>query len=122
MPAGDIYLTLGRHFGPNRGFGANHIWVDHLQEIAKYHGLSHVSHDDERGLKLVAGYVAAIIQPGTPVYCEFAHIKTNRPTILSSKIGTVILEQRTINDENVYSVVTAFDLRQPRGTLIGRVS
>ena len=33
MPAGEIRLFHGRHTGPNRGFGAEHIWAEHEREM-----------------------------------------------------------------------------------------
>ena len=119
---GDIFLKIGRHFGPNSGFGANHLWADHMAAIASFPRLEGIDHFYGVALALVVSYVTAIIQPGTPVYCEFASIGKYRPAVLSSKAGTVILEEREDEyGECYYSVVTAYDLRRPKGTLIGRV-
>ena len=33
LPARQIRLFHGRHTGPNRGFGAAHIWAEHEREM-----------------------------------------------------------------------------------------
>jgi hypothetical protein len=53
IPGGPIKLLKGRHNGPNRGFGAAHIWAEHSLEMAK-HQCGNV--DD------VPRYVSLIIQ------------------------------------------------------------
>ena len=116
IPAGYIYLRVGRHTGPNKGFGVRHIWAEHEKELAR---LGYTSVED------VARFVRDIIQPGAPIYCEFNHPGgKHRTTVLKSTMGIVILEPREAPDTDsgwIYVVVTAFTKRNPHGVLIGRI-
>ncbi|EOF6004814.1 recombinase family protein [Salmonella enterica] len=77
---------VGRHTGPNRGFGVNHIWAEHEKELARL-GYNTISD--------VARFVRDISQPGAPIYCEFNHPGgKHRTTVLKSALGMVILEPR----------------------------
>lgn len=61
IPAGDIRLSPGKHWGPNKGWGAVHIWTEHALEMEK------------RGFETyqdVPAYVATIIRQGTPLFFE----------------------------------------------------
>lgn len=109
---GPIRLTAGSY--GNRGFGARHIMEKHGQLlIKKGYGVD---------IDAVIGYVSAIIQPRTPIYCEFDNIACDpRVAVVKSTVGTAILGLR-YDQENVpyYMIVTAFDRKQAHGTLIGR--
>ena len=35
IPAGDIFLRVGNHRGPNSGFGVRHIWAEHENELVR---------------------------------------------------------------------------------------
>ena len=111
---GRVILRIGRHKGPNRGFGVNHIWDEHHPDLIKlgYHTI----HDTVK-------FVAKIIQPGTPIFCEFSDLRgKHRPTVLRTSIGLVILEPVILGDgELVYSVVTAYKKRFAAGTKIGAI-
>lgn len=111
IPAGPIILKRGRY--GSGGWGACHIWQRHQIEMRK------AGFDTEND---VARYVASIIIPGTPLYCEFARIQDTRLTVVRSATGTAVLQHQ--EDRSVgtcYSVVTAFDGRNPHGTRIGKV-
>lgn len=54
-------LSQGRHIGPNRGFGARHIWAEHPDEMR---GAGFASEE------FVPHFVAQIIKAGTPLYFE----------------------------------------------------
>ncbi|MGR7213992.1 hypothetical protein ACU605_25155 [Klebsiella aerogenes] len=116
IPAGDIFLRVGRHTGPNRGFGVNHIWAEHEKELAQL-GYDTISD--------VARFVRDIIQPGAPIYCEFNHPGgKHRTTVLKSALGMVILEPREAPETYsgwIYVVVTAYSKRNPHGVQIGRI-
>ena len=114
IKSGRIILRVGQHFSANRGFGANHIWDEHHPELIKA-GYSSV-HDTSQ-------FVADIIKPGVPIFCEFSSVRGNhRPTVLRTSVGLVILEPVTLGDnELVYSVVTAYTKRNAQGTKIGEI-
>lgn len=111
IPAGPIVLKRGRY--GRAGFGAAHIWQRHQKEMRKAGFLLETD---------VVRYVASIIVPGAPLYCEFERIRDTRLTLVRSASGTAVLEHKP-HDPNgpCYSVVTAFDGRNPHGTRIGRV-
>lgn len=33
LQGGEIRLMRGKHTGPNKGFGASHIWIEHSKEM-----------------------------------------------------------------------------------------
>lgn len=112
FPVGKIVLKIGEHRGANRGFGVIHILAEHTADLTK-HELSL----DENG---VADYVALILQSGAQIFSEFNSLRGfHRPMIIYSRAGTVVLERQEINGESVYSVVTAFARKNPRGQKIG---
>lgn len=111
IPAGHIILKRGRY--GQGGWGARHIWQRHEKEMRK---AGFATESD------VARYVASIIIPGTPLYCEFARIQDTRLAVVRSATGTAILQHQ--DDHSIgacYSVVTAFGGRNPQGTRIGKV-
>ena len=113
FPEGNIHLRHGEHLGPSKGWGLNHIWYEHQSELIKM-GYE----TDER----VAHYVSDIIQFGANIYCEFSRMGSERVTVLKSPFGVAILEQRYDGDNNdFYSVVTAFNNKLAYGQLIGKV-
>lgn len=114
LPAGPIILKVGQHRGPNRGFGLNHIWDEHQDDIIK------IGYDSaEKAIQ----YVADIIQPGMPVHCEFNDMRGNhRPAVLRSRKGSVILELKQDGAGNhEYSVITAYPNKNVHGTRVGVV-
>ena len=83
IPDGDIRLLHGRHFAPNRGFGAVHIWTEHRSEMAK------------RGFEKyqdVPAYVSAIIRRGTQLFHEGGSWRSIRLMGVSANAGTAVLE------------------------------
>lgn len=112
FPTGIIVLKHGEHKGAGRGFGAIHILAEHTADL-KRNGLSF----DEAG---VCRYIEMILQTGAGIYCEFDNLRgPQRPMIIWSRIGTVILERQKKNGLIYYSVVTAFGGTKARGTKIG---
>ncbi|PWC17204.1 hypothetical protein DDT52_16450 [Brenneria roseae subsp. roseae] len=116
IPAGNIFLRVGRHTGPNKGFGVRHIWAEHESELVK---LGYMTVDD------VALFVRDIVRPGVPIYCEFSSISgRHRPTVLKSSIGIVILEPKEAPETDsgwIYVVVTAYTRRTAHGVLVGKI-
>lgn len=116
LPAGHIYLRAGRHIGPNKGYGINHIWDEHGHELPRL------------GCKIidqVATYVASVIVHKAPIYCEFVPSpKGYRVAVLRSSKGYAILEPILNEDQEIqfYSVVTAYKLKRTgHGTEVGKV-
>jgi hypothetical protein len=112
LPEAEIFLPVGRHIGPNRGFGVRHIWAEHQIEMAKA-GLT-----SEADVPL---YVLQIIQSGTPLFFEGANWQTTRLMAVRAARGTAIMEFRDRRDGPVWSVVTAFSGTKTHGTRVGTV-
>lgn len=113
LPAGEIRLFHGRHTGPNRGFGAEHIWAEHEREMVAA-GFSDFGS--------VAGYVATIVREGTPVFFGDHNWRTLRAMAVRSRTGTAIVEHRTPRGEVPHwSVITAFSGTKTHGTRVGTV-
>lgn len=107
---GPIYLRQGEHISANHGFGIEHIWAEHAQQLANF-GV-----EDKAG---VADYIGEVIAPGAPLYFH----ETSRLTILAinEKHIAVIKELYDAVNGVFYSVITAYPKGNARGTLIGRV-
>lgn len=112
---GDIFLRHGEHRGPNRGFGVVHIWAEHEKDLRK---IGFNSQNE------VSRFVSEIIRPRLPIYCEFNDARGNhRLAVLKSSKGIVYLEMKqNADNEQFYSVVTAFPKGKARGTIIGSTS
>ena len=112
FPGGHIYLPTGKHIGPNKGFGACHIWAEHKKEmlVAKF--------DAE---DLVPHYVATIIQGGTPLLFEGQYAKALRLIAVRGVSGMAILELRERPEEIFWSVITAYSANKKHGVRIGTV-
>lgn len=111
-PEAPIVLPQGRHIGPNRGFGARHIWAEHAREMARL-GLTDYGQ--------VPDYVATIIRTGTPLFFEGASFRTTRLLAVRNTAGTAVLEWRDQRQAAVWSVVTAFSGNKTHGTRVGAV-
>ena len=111
IPGAPIVLKLGRHSGRG-GFGVRHIWARHEREM-RARGYTCI--DD------VAKYVAEIVRPGSPIFCEFQQIRDIRVTVVRTTTGLAVLEYKLAGDDCHYSVVTAFAQRNAHGTRIGSV-
>lgn len=114
---GFVYLRVGEHRGASRGFGVAHILIDHDDEIRKS------GYDDDCNETRIARFVADILVSGSPIYSEFEHAGgKHKATVVRGHLGTVVLERRfNHHNEIIYSVVTAYALKRPKGTLIGRL-
>lgn len=105
-------LRLGRHTGPNRGYGAAHIWAEHQAEIAAQ-GLFDATH--------VATYVASIVRIGTPLFFDGAQQRNHRLVAVRSSTGMAVLEGINQRDGFIWSVVTAYSKTTTHGTRVGTV-
>ena len=113
FPEGDIFLKYGEHRGANRGWGLNHIWIEHEKELVLQ---GYTSLED------VARYVSDILQTGSKIFCEFSSLKNERVAVLQSPIGSAIIEHRIDGENNTfYSVITAYKQGRPYGQLIGKL-
>lgn len=113
FPAGDIFLFRGRHTGPNRGFGVDHIWAEHSAEMRSSGFFTYTE---------TAAYVAAIIRQGTPVYFGDHNWRALRVMAVRSASGTAIVEFRqSRGTDGFWSVVTAFNGTRTHGTRVGTV-
>ncbi|MCY1313845.1 hypothetical protein D9M70_644100 [compost metagenome] len=113
LPGGEIYLRAGKHFGPHRGFGVNHIWAERGHELPRW-GCKTI-HDLPR-------YLASIITHNAPIVCEFHQTREGyRLTILKGAKGCVILAPWESEGENFYSIVTTYKHHRAHGTEVGRV-
>ena len=112
FPEAEIRLFLGKHIGPNRGFGAKHIWAEHRIEMQRA-GLC----DAED----VPSYVAQIIRDGTPLFFEGASFRNTRLLAVRAQNGTAILEFRDQRAAPIWSIVTAFSGTKTHGTRVGTV-
>lgn len=112
LPEAPILLPLGRHIGPNKGFGARHIWAEHRLEMERS---GHLREAD------VSLYVLSIIRAGTPLYFEGASWQQTRLMAVRSVTGTAVIEFRERREGSVWSVVTAFSGTKTHGTRVGTV-
>lgn len=112
IEGGEIHLPEGRHFGPNNGFGAAHIWAEHAKEMAKQ---GFQSHDE------VPAYVASIVKQGTPLVFGGPLGRQVRLIAVRSRTGMAILELRMQRDALFWAVVTAYAGNKTHGTRVGAV-
>ena len=112
LPEAYILLPVGRHIGPNKGFGVRHIWAEHQFEMKKAGYLSELD---------VPLYVLDIIQIGTPLYFEGASWHFTRLMAVRSSRGTAILEFRDRREGPIWTIVTAFSGTKTHGTRVGTV-
>ena len=112
LKAGGIILTAGRHIGPNRGFGAAHIWIEHEREMAKL-GLTNSAQVPE--------FVAMIIQVGTPLFFGGDSMRSPRLMAVRAATGMAILEFRERRMDPVWSVVTVYAGTKTHGSRVGTV-
>jgi len=106
--SGPIVLRYGRHLGPNRGFGFEHIW--------KEHGGAYPDHDE--AMEKVEARVREVIRPGAEIFYEAG----SRAAIFSSIRGMAIVERKPDgNNASIYSVVTVYKPRKVNGSRVGAV-
>jgi len=107
---GPVYLREGKHYGPHRGHGFQHIWQEH-----------HIAETDraQAELKIFAA-IRAVLIVGASIHYEGS--PQDRASVsVRSPVGLVIV-QENFDQTNaaVYHIVTAYS-GQPNGKLIGRL-
>lgn len=111
LQAGDILLRYGEHWGPNHGYGIQHILQEHRRVT-----LTHTS-----AILAVVNFVASIVRTGADVHCEYADIRgRHRPIVVHRPEGQVVLGPG--NDSQLgfhYSVITAFPSTKAKGPRVG---
>lgn len=112
IPEGDIQLRYGKHNGPNSGFGAAHIWVEHRKEMEQAGFTSK---------KDVPAYVALIVRAGSAIYYEGGYNRHKRVAVVRSSRGTAILELKDMHQGIIWSIVTAYSGQNVNGTRVGAV-
>jgi hypothetical protein len=114
--AAPIYLTEGRHFGPNGGFGVAHIWAEHKTDIVQA-GFASIG--------LVPAYLQEVLTAPSKIYFEDRILRKPRVNAVRIATGTVILEYyRTIIDKVEtphWSVITAYSKPRKAGVLVGQI-
>ena len=105
-------MPVGRHIGPNKGFGVRHIWAEHQSDMDK------AGYQSKFDVPL---YVLGIIQTGTPLYFEGANWQVTRLMAVRSARGTAILEFRDRREGPLWTIVTAFSGTKTHGTRVGTV-
>lgn len=112
IPAGEIRLSTGRHVGPNKGWGAAHIWSEHALEMEVRGFLAY---------EAVPAYVATIIRRGTPLFFDGANMRHVRLMGVRGATGTAVLEFKDRREGPIWSVVTAYSGVRTHGTRVGTV-
>ena len=113
FPSGLIRLRRGS----KETFGVKHIWHRHQRQVMVG------QKPDVSPTEAVAFYVAKLLRPRTPIYCEGGGFDERQPLLaVNSWLGTVVLQCQTPRREApYYSIVTAFERRTPYGTLLGQI-
>lgn len=108
---GPIYLRFGKHLGPNRGWGLEHIWLSRFPRVL----------DLATAKPLVTSLVCGILKPGAAIHYEAElGARAVRSSVFRSINGVVIVEERADGKNDVfYSVVTAIPTRNVHGYQIG---
>lgn len=113
LPGGEVYLRVGEHKGPNKGFGVLHIWEAHNADLDRAGCCS---------VEGVATFISQLVTPGAQIYCEFREMRGNhRIAVIRSQFGTLILEPRDERRGFGYYVVTWYPKRVGGGTLVGAI-
>ena len=111
LPGGAIHLLRGKHTGPNRGFGAQHVWAEHSKEMIA------AGFEEERE---VPAYVAFVITAGSQLFYSGESFRYSRLMAVRGIAWTAILELRE-RDEPFWSVITAYRSNKKHGTFVGSV-
>jgi hypothetical protein len=108
LASGPVSLQEGKHWGPNKGHGFQHVWQEHFAAIA----------DRGEAEVQVFAFLRAILISGASIHYEPPN--QDRATIsVRSPVGLVIVQANSdARNATVYRIVTAFP-GQPKGVLIG---
>jgi len=116
FPEGQIILKLGKRGFFNQtsrevqgAFGLRHIWDKHRREI------------NATTVQEVVVFVESILKNGADVLID-DNKHPNKPLVVESSIGMVILELKRPQDEDAYySIITAYERTSHPGTLMGNI-
>lgn len=106
---GHIHLLLGQHTGPNRGYGAVHIWAEHQKELTQKGWTT---------LEEVPRFVAHVLQPKVNLHFEGGNYRKTRINTIRLGAGNCILEYYLTPNPH-WRVVTAYVGRSGKGILVG---
>jgi len=110
---GEIFLPHGEAYSYRNGFGAEHIWRKHANDM-KAAGFE--TRDD------VSAYVAEIIREGSLVQSEFdKHGEAQDLKVVRNPIGLAILKYKGRPNFGFYQVITAFRKDDPDGNVVGTI-
>lgn len=111
---GPIYLRYGRHHGPQRGWGLEHIWQARFP----------LCEDISEAKKLVTQLVNGILVSGASIHYEFVGMGSaaQRSSVFRSHTGVVVVEERQDGQNAVfYNIVTAIATPKVNGPKIGAI-
>jgi len=110
---GPIYLRYGRHEGPNKGWGFEHIWLARFPQCQ----------DQQLATQQVTGLICSIIIPGATIHYEYGVGSAGRRTSLfKNSQGIVVVEERLDGKGDIfYGIVTAFNAAKANGSIIGAI-
>jgi len=99
FPEAPIFLLFGEHRGPHRGYGFRHIHAQRFPDIEQIvDAIQHVA-------QLVAGMIAR----GSSIHCEFASLAREVPLVIRQPNRVLVLEHRTSQHDDFYSVRTFYE-------------
>lgn len=111
---GPIYLRYGRHHGPQRGWGLEHIWQARFP----------LCKDISEAKILVTQLVNGILISGASIHYEFVGMGSaaQRSSVFRSHTGVVVVEERQDGKNAVfYNIVTAIATPKVNGPKIGAI-
>ena len=73
------------------------------------------------GEEEVGSYVASIVRSGSLPYSDGSHMQKTRLRVFRPSAGLAILELRSCEAGEIWSIVTACPGKQPHGTKVGAV-
>lgn len=110
---GPIYLRYGKHIGPNRGWGLEHIWKARFPNEPDY----------LTATPKVADLITSILVQGASIHYEYGlGSGAQRSSVFRNSTGVVIVEERQGGrNEIFYSIVTAIPCKNVNGPKIGAI-
>lgn len=116
LPQGEVILKLGyKGFyspgdrEPKGAFGLRHIWDKHKTEI------------NAQSASDIILFIEDVMVAGAEILID-RNKSLEKPLIVESKTGMVIVELKMPHEEDAYySVVTAYDRKSHPGTLVGNL-
>jgi hypothetical protein len=107
---GPVYLKEGKHYGPNHGYGFQHIWQEH-----------HAGETDRAQAEIkIFAVIRAVLIVGASIHHEGSPQDRASVSIRSPQGLVIVQENFDHVNAAAYHIVTAFPA-QPKGRLIGRI-